>query len=593
MPKKIPKTAKKAADTTVIPQTAVAFILHVTKAFKWTAISAMLVVIIASLISQAGSYLFKLIIDASEEGDAKKVLFFALAFPVFILVDQIFYRISGFLGGNWTTRTKKYANDILIEYLFKHSHRYFSDRFSGSLMSRVGNVVGGLESFIPDLLWTHTTAVVSFVFTAIFISKADITSGMIFVALTIVLITINRLFAPKKKEISYKASELGTKLRGVIIDILSNISATRQYVRIDDEIKRVKNASEAHRVMSQKSWYFTEYMLATNVLILFVFTVAIFYFLVERWKVGDIGTGDFVFLIALYSQLTGTLLFIGRAFNNTARSFGEIDEGLLEILQPYEIVDRGTRKLKVTGGEVAWSSVVFDYEKIRVFDDFNLTIKPGERIGLVGSSGAGKTTFVSLMLRQHELLSGSIMIDGQDINEVTQDSLREHIAIVPQEPMLFHRSIRENIAYGKPNATDKEITAVAKKAQAHDFINLLPQGSDTLVGERGVKLSGGQRQRVAIARAMLKNAPILILDEATSALDSESEVAIQKALHELMVGKTVVAIAHRLSTLREMDRIIVLEKGKIVEDGTHYALTKAGGTYARLWEHQAGGFLTE
>jgi ABC-type multidrug transport system fused ATPase/permease subunit len=201
---------------------------------------------------------------------------------------------------------------------------------------------------------------------------------------------------------------------------------------------------------------------------------------------------------------------------------------------------------------------------------------------------------VSLLLRQHELERGSITIDEQDIALVAQDSLREHIAVVPQEPMLFHRSIRENIAYGKPNATDEEIIEVAKKAEAHDFIMSLAEGYDTLVGERGVKLSGGQKQRIAIARAILKNAPILILDEATSALDSESEVAIQKALHELMGGKTVIAIAHRLSTLREMDRIIVLEKGMIAEDGTHTTLTKKrGGIYARLWKHQAGGFLVE
>jgi ABC-type multidrug transport system fused ATPase/permease subunit len=234
---------------------------------------------------------------------------------------------------------------------------------------------------------------------------------------------------------------------------------------------------------------------------------------------------------------------------------------------------------------------MFDYQDNKVFQQLNLTIAAGQRLGLVGPSGAGKSTFVSLLLRQYDIESGSIEIDGQNIAEVTQDSLRAAIAVVPQEPALFHRTIRENIAYGKPDATDEEIIEVAKKAYAHDFITSLPLGYDTLVGERGVKLSGGQKQRIAIARAMLKNAPILILDEATSALDSESEVEIQKALHILMVGKTVIAIAHRLSTLREMDRIIVLENGAIAEDGTHDTLLTYGGTYARLWAHQAGGFL--
>ena len=228
-----------------------------------------------------------------------------------------------------------------------------------------------------------------------------------------------------------------------------------------------------------------------------------------------------------------------------------------------------------------------------VFRDFDLHIAAGQRVGLVGHSGAGKTTFVSLLLRQYDLGAGAIEIDGQNIAKVTQDSLRENIAVVPQEPLLFHRSIRENIAYGNPEASEEEIMAAAKQAQAHDFIMTLPDGYDTLVGERGVKLSGGQKQRVAIARAMLKDAPILVLDEATSALDSESEVAIQKALETLMEGKTVIAVAHRLSTLRKMDRIIVLEDGKIIEDGTHEELSQASGTYQKLWEHQAGGFLLD
>jgi ABC-type multidrug transport system fused ATPase/permease subunit len=249
--------------------------------------------------------------------------------------------------------------------------------------------------------------------------------------------------------------------------------------------------------------------------------------------------------------------------------------------------------LVVEKGSITWKDVGFEFGENKVFDTFNLTITPGQRVGLVGHSGAGKTTFVSLLLRQHDVTSGRIEIDGQSIANVTQDSLRENIAVVPQEPLLFHRTIRENIAYGKSDATDEEVVTVAKKAKAHDFISQLENGYDTLVGERGIKLSGGQKQRIAIARAMIKDAPILVLDEATSALDSESEVAIQDALHKLMEGKTVIAIAHRLSTLREMDRIIVLENGKIIEDGSHESLKEAGGVYQRLWEHQAGGFLVE
>jgi ABC-type multidrug transport system fused ATPase/permease subunit len=224
----------------------------------------------------------------------------------------------------------------------------------------------------------------------------------------------------------------------------------------------------------------------------------------------------------------------------------------------------------------------------------NLTIPSHQKVGLIGASGAGKTTFISLLLRQHNVSGGAIYIDGQNIAEALQDSLREAIAIIPQEPSLFHRTIKEKIRYGKLDATDEEVEQAAKLAQAHDFIIKTPQGYETYVGERGVKLSGGQRQRIAIARAILKNAPILILDEATSSLDSESEVYIQKALKELVKNKTVIAVAHRLSTLREMDRIIVLDEGKIVQDGSHNELLKdEKGVYARLWNHQAGGFLQE
>jgi ABC-type multidrug transport system fused ATPase/permease subunit len=307
-----------------------------------------------------------------------------------------------------------------------------------------------------------------------------------------------------------------------------------------------------------------------------------------------ITVGTVVLILTLLGRVGYAFTHIGNMLNGFIRLYGESEEGLNSILIDHEIVDNADAvMLDGVHGTITFTNLTFAYDSQTIFDNLNLDIKPGERIGLVGPSGAGKSTLVSLLLRQHDLTSGAILIDNQNIAEVTQDSLRSNIALVPQEPMLFHRTIAENIKYGKPDATYDEMVTAADRAQAREFIEALPEQYDTLVGERGVKLSGGQKQRVAIARAMLKEAPILVLDEATSALDSESEVAIQKALESLMENKTVIAVAHRLSTLRRMDRILVIDQGKIVEDGTHDSLANAGGLYAKLWEHQAGGFLVE
>ena len=299
-------------------------------------------------------------------------------------------------------------------------------------------------------------------------------------------------------------------------------------------------------------------------------------------------------VVTIVFRIEGLLQVLGGNFNRVSETWGEIQESLEEIIEPHEIVDApAAEELALTDGTIEFREMSFSYESGDVFKALTLTIPGGQRVGLVGKSGSGKSTLMRLILHHHDVHSGSILIDDTDIATVTQESLRDAIGVVPQEPLLFHRTIAENIEYGKPGASQSEIVNAAHLANAHEFIDRLPDGYDSLVGERGVKLSGGERQRIAIARAILKNAPILLLDEATSALDSESEVEIQKALHTLMEGKTVIAIAHRLSTLREMDRLLVLDQGSIVEDGTHDELIEQGGIYAELWAHQAGGFLQD
>ncbi|MEK7135414.1 MAG: ATP-binding cassette domain-containing protein, partial [Patescibacteria group bacterium] len=285
---------------------------------------------------------------------------------------------------------------------------------------------------------------------------------------------------------------------------------------------------------------------------------------------------------------------LGQQFNSFADNLSTIRESLNEIIVDHEVVDiRGAKDLNIVNGEIRFENISFNYGDREIFKDLSLSIKAGERIGLIGKSGAGKSTLVKLLTRQYDLNGGHIMVDSQDISHAQQESLREAIATVPQEPLLFHRTIKENISYGNPSASEGEIIIAANQAQAHNFISAIPTGYETLVGERGIKLSGGEKQRVAIARAFLKKSKILLLDEATSALDSESEILIQQALEKLMEGKTVIAIAHRLSTLRAMDRLIVMDGGRIVEDGSHEELIKKGGIYAGLWSHQAGGFIKE
>lgn len=576
-----------------IPRKPLGFVWFVARQNARWGIAAILLVTLGQLCNVMLPFVLKKVIDLASVGSGD-ILMWVCALPILVFTMYMFYRLSGFVGMVWLVRSETSAYKVLFEYLSQHSHTYFSNRFAGSVSGKISHASEGTFRLLDGTLWGHYGAVLSLIASGVLIFLTSFWVGVVYVGLIVILIPTNYFIAKYRRPHVVNYSSQKTLLRGKAVDVITNVAAVRQFSRQDFEQTHINDEVDLMARLDLKQWRISEWALLFNNLVIVTAIATMLGIMYTLWTSGAVTSGDFVLVVSLIFNLSSTLVFIGNAMNQFIRMYGEVEEGLLEILQPFEITNAGGAKhLDVTSAEITWNDVTFKYEENTVFDQFNLVIKPGQRVGLVGQSGAGKTTFVSLLLRQHDVNGGAICIDGQNIAEVTQDSLREHIAVVPQEPMLFHRTIRENIAYGKPDATDEEIIEVAKKAEAHDFVASLPKGYDTLVGERGVKLSGGQKQRIAIARAMLKNAPILILDEATSALDSESEVAIQKALHELMTGKTVIAIAHRLSTLREMDRIIVLEKGKIVEDGTHAKLVKKKGMYARLWEHQAGGFLQE
>ncbi|MBV9159469.1 MAG: ABC transporter ATP-binding protein [Candidatus Kaiserbacteria bacterium] len=552
----------------------------------------------ADVVSASVSYVFKLITNAAAAvthgAPYTPLLLWCIVYIALLGGAKLFWRLGGFASARWATGAAATARYGLTSYVTLHSRAYFSDRFAGSIMNKIRHAATGMREIVDVFLWEFlelgVNALTSFVIAWIVSPLV----AAIFLVWVIVIVSINAYLGYKRVPLAVRAHDIETKINGATVDLLTNVSAMQEYARREFEIERLKAATDDKRIAHLKSWYFGEWTRVVNSILLVVFGSAMVFTAVGLAKTGTLSVGDIVLVLTIIFRVEGLLQSLGSNFNKFAETWGEIEESLDEIIEPHEIPDKtDAASLVVAQGALAFEGVTFSYGANTVFADLNLAIPAGQRVGLVGRSGAGKSTLIRLILRHHTLQMGTIKIDGTDIATVTQESLRQAISVVPQEPLLFHRTISENIAYGRPDASEEEVIQAAKLAHAHEFISRLPQGYASMVGERGVKLSGGERQRIAIARAILKNAPILLLDEATSALDSESEVEIQRALHELMHGKTVIAIAHRLSTLREMDRIIVMDQGRIVEEGTHEQLVARGGIYSELWQHQAGGFLQD
>lgn len=483
-------------------------------------------------------------------------------------------------------------NKLTNQTLFFHSNK-----FGGSLVSQTNKLVGAVESFWDTIIWSILPLVVSLVGSIIVLSTLLWQYALFLLIFSIVFSLVVYYGSKPMAKLTKKEAKSSNKLNGQLADVISNVLAVKSSGAEATEQKFFTKTVNSWRNSSldvMRGFLKVSTIYSSINMVIKIGAIA---FAVYAAQNNLVSVASVYLIITYTGSVAHELWNMNGIMRNYNRIIGNAND-MVEILQtPTTLIDKSNSKLKVTNGKISMDKITFTHDEGQgdtLFHDFSLDIKPGEKIGLVGASGSGKTTLTKLLLRFADIDSGKITIDGQDISEVTQASLRAKIAYVPQEPLLFHRSVRENIAYGRPDATDAEIEEAAKKAGAYDFIVGLKDGFDTMVGERGIKLSGGQRQRVAIARAILKDAPILVLDEATSALDSESEALIQKSLKTLMENRTSIVIAHRLSTIAKLDRIIVLKNGKIVEDGSHDELiNKKRGVYAKLWARQSGGFIEE
>jgi ATP-binding cassette subfamily B protein len=555
-----------------------------------------------ALLTFANTYVMGLIVDRVQASpvSADQVLPvfgpYVLALLVVNAMGQTLSKLQDYSVYKLEINGDYQLSRLCFDTLSNQSMTFHNSRFGGSLVSQTSRFVSGYSGLVDVVTYSLWPTLASIVLTVGILAPI----APLFVAILVVMLVLYVVIAygmyRRILPLSAEASRAQNKLSGVLSDAVTNILAVKTYGREDYErglfttADREAMAAENVNMRATMRRGFTTSALITAIM----FVVSIFVVGGNAWF--GISAGTLVMMFTYTYNLTMRFNYFNSMMQRINRAFGDAAEMTRVLDEPTLVADDADAKpLAVTEGRIDFENLRFRYpdapQDDYVFEDLNLHIPAGQRVGLVGRSGSGKTTLTKLLLRLDDVQEGRVLVDGQDVSHCTQQSLRRQVAYVPQEALLFHRSIRENIAYGKPDATEEEIRRAAEEANALEFIERLPDGFDTMVGERGVKLSGGQRQRVAIARAILVDAPILVLDEATSALDSESEALVQGALENLMRGRTSIVVAHRLSTVASLDRIVVLAHGEVVEDGTHHELVERGGEYASLWNRQTGGFL--
>ena len=575
------------------------FILESINQYKYWVVGLFIIAIIGAIDLSLRPYLLKVMLDKITVSEPN-MLFTTLLFPVILyilisIIEVIIFRFYDFFWLKLKPNLQKYIGIKLLNRMMAHSADLYENHFAGSLVNKINDVIGGIPNIIKicvDQIFGNTLSMVIATITLYYVSPKI---AIVFILWAVIFIIISFKFAAVAGDLSKVTAEVRSKLVGYKVDALSNITSIRLFTGKETEVQRFNYAfNRLISAMQKRDWYF----LKINALqggSFVAYQAICLWWLINGIQNHEISTGDFVLVVTVNISLVQILWNFSHYIHDLAEVIGNVNQGLSIALAPIQIKDQDDAKpLQVTKGKVIFDSVKFHYKTANpLFDNLSIIIPPNQKVGLVGYSGSGKSTFVNLILRLYEVNEGKIIIDDDNIAEVTLESLRQAIAVIPQDPALFHRSIKENIGYSKPESSEEEIISAAKKAQAHQFIMQLSEGYNSLVGERGVKLSGGQRQRIAIARAFLKDPPLLILDEATSQLDSITEDLIQASLIELMNGKTTLIVAHRLSTLSHMDRIIVFDHGKIIEDGTHQQLLKLDGLYKHMWDMQVGGLLPD
>ena len=553
-----------------------------------TVLLSVLVAVTCSVSTQYGmKYLVDIVATGREAAGDKVWGAFALLCGL-VAADNLFWRVGAYAAHRTFVAVTGDIRRDLFRHLGGHAPTYFAERLPGALASRVSSTANAGFTVENTAAWNVLPPSVALVLAIAFIGSVNLALAGTLLGIALVLGAIVFHLARRGTQRHHEYAREAAAVDGELVDIIGNFNVVRAFGATFREQRRIDERMGIEMAARRRSLYYLEHIRLVHAILTVFLTVGVVAWAIILWQNGQAKVGDLVLITSLAFGILHGTRDLAVSLVDLTQHVARLEEAISTLLTPHELKDSQDARTLPTGpGQVAFEQVRFAYPgRPAVLNDFSLVIAPGERVGLVGFSGAGKSTVLALLQRFYDVSGGRIAIDGHDIRDVTQESLRNVMAVVPQDISLFHRSVLENIRYARPDATEAEVLAAAEMAHCRDFIETMPEGFETMVGDRGVKLSGGQRQRIAIARALLKNAPILLLDEATSALDTELEQAIQHALDRLMSGRTVIAIAHRLSTLQSFDRIIVMDKGRIVDDGSPFVLANRPGPYRELLRKQ-------